>query len=103
MKQNMEIVLASGSARRTELLAQLGLSFSVLVTDIDESVKENEAPPEYVRRLAREKAMAGWQMSDSGLPVLAADTVVLVDQLILGKPASRAEHRALRAPSGAKP
>lgn len=101
MKQTMDIVLASGSARRTELLKQLGLRFSVLVTDIDESRTATETPTEYVTRMAIEKALAGWEMSRAGLPVLGADTVVLLDDLILGKPANRAEAASmLRMMSG---
>ncbi len=91
MNQNSEIVLASGSPRRAELLVQLGLIFSVLVTHIDESRIEAETPPDYVRRMAVEKALEGWKISGSGLPVLGADTVVLLDDRILGKPASRSE------------
>lgn len=89
MNQTKEIILASGSPRRTELLAQLGVNFSVLVTDIDESRRGAESPTEYVKRMAREKSLAGWQMSGAGLPVLGADTIVLLDDIILGKPDNR--------------
>jgi septum formation protein len=85
------IILASGSARRKELLTQIGVSYSVLVTDIDESRYGDEPPLEYVQRLALEKAAAGRQLSDSNRPVLGADTVVLLDDLILGKPVDRAQ------------
>jgi septum formation protein len=91
MKQNSDIVLASGSARRRELLTQIGLRYSVLVTDIDESRKDNEPPPVYVRRMALEKAQAGMQLSTGQSPVLGADTVVLLGNEILGKPGNRAE------------
>ena len=89
MIQKSEFVLASGSPRRKELLEQLGLNFSVLVTDIDETHQQEESPDRYVRRMAVEKAFAGWTMSVSELPVLGADTVVLLDNDILGKPRNR--------------
>lgn len=91
MNNNPSIILASGSARRKELLTQIGVSFSVLVTDTDESRREDEPPLDYVQRLALEKADAGRQLSGSDKPVLGADTVVLLDDLILGKPADREE------------
>ena len=91
MKQEREILLASASPRRSELLTQLGLHFRVVVTDVDETRMADESPPEYVRRLAREKALAGLAMSDGELPVLGADTVVLLDEKILCKPKDRAD------------
>lgn len=91
MKQSTQILLASGSPRRSELLKQIGLTFTVLVADIDESEREGESPADYVQRLAREKALAGWKMSQLDIPVLGADTVVLLDDQILGKPATRTE------------
>jgi septum formation protein len=60
-----------------------------LVTDIDETCRREEPPREYVRRMALEKALAGWKMSGSKIPVLGADTVVLLDNDILGKPRDR--------------
>ena len=78
-------VLASGSPRRRELLGQLGLVFDVEPADLDESVRPGEPPAAYVERLAREKASAV-RASRSGAVVLAADTSVVVDDEILGKP-----------------
>ena len=91
MNMHPDIVLASGSARRRELLTQIGISFEVQVTDIDESRRDGEPPFDYVERLALEKARAGREMSGSRMPVLGADTIVLLDDQILGKPADRAE------------
>ncbi len=84
------IYLASGSPRRRELLAQLGVSFELLITDIDESLRSDEAADAYVRRMATEKARAALgQMPARRAPVLGADTTVVVDRHILGKPADR--------------
>lgn len=83
-----ELVLASASPRRRELLAQLGVQFDVVPADIDEYVLPGERPETYVRRMAEGKAKAGWAGA-SGRPVLGADTAVVVDGLILGKPRDR--------------
>ena len=78
-----ELVLASASPRRRELLEQLGLSFSVRVADIDESRLPGETPEMLVQRLAAGKAKAAFR---TGEVVVAADTVVAVDGTVLGKP-----------------
>ena len=91
MKRSAQILLASGSPRRSALLTQIGLAFTVFVTDIDESGREGESPGDYVQRLAGEKALAGLKMLQLDIPVLGADTVVLLDDRILGKPATRCE------------
>jgi septum formation protein len=83
------IVLASASPRRKELLQQIGVPFVVLVADIDETPLQGETPSDYVARLAVAKARHVAQKTD--LPVLAADTTVVLDGHILGKPES-AEH-----------
>lgn len=84
------IYLASGSPRRRELLHQIGVPFRVVGTEVDEAVLPGEAPPDYVARLAAAKAEAGWGRSrDADAPVLAADTAVVLDGVILGKPADR--------------
>lgn len=77
------LILASGSPRRKELLAHLGVEFDIQVTDIDESVQPDEAPEAYVRRLALEKSAA---VARSGAIVLGADTTVAIHGQILGKP-----------------
>lgn len=84
------LFLASTSPRRRELLEQVGLQFSVLQVDVDESVREGERPADYVLRLAHEKALAGLAQMTAGV-VIAADTTVVVDDVVLGKPASEAE------------
>jgi septum formation protein len=84
--------LASRSPRRRELLNQVGYAYAELPpgADVDETPRAGEAPAEYVLRLAREKAAAGWRavIADNlaALPVLAADTTVVVDGSIVGKP-----------------
>jgi septum formation protein len=116
-----KIYLASRSPRRRELLKQIGVAFEVLVlrdhpgrsVDVDESQQPGEGPDEYVRRVCRMKVDAGWervlQRRLRQFPVLAADTVVCVDDIILGKPPDPAhaakmlrllsgrEHRVLTA------
>ena len=91
MTSRNSIILASGSPRRRELLKQLAVNFQVAAADIDESYIQGETPREYVMRLSREKAMAGFDQSDSGLPVMGSDTIVLLDGEMLGKPESRLE------------
>ncbi len=86
------IYLASRSPRRGELLRQIGVDFDVLPSDVDESVRPNESPEHYVLRLAREKAeICAQRIVRDGMtprPVLAADTTVCADGVILGKPES---------------
>ena len=84
------IVLASRSPRRAELLAAAGISFDVLAADIDETPHAGEAPEAYVERLAIEKARAVLSLRPDST-VLGADTTVVIDGLILGKPAGARE------------
>jgi len=92
------LYLASGSPRRRELLTQIGVSFSVLSAPIDESVWPAESPRAYVERLARAKALAGLAtLADPHAVVVGADTAVVLDGHILGKPASRADALATLA------
>lgn len=95
MKQPVQLLLASGSPRRAELLTQAGIRFRVCVTDVDESRLDGEEPEAHVRRLAVEKARAGLEICGPGLPSLGADTVVLLDGEILGKPRDREEAAAM--------
>jgi septum formation protein len=83
------IYLASGSPRRRELLQQIGVSIRVIGADLDETALQGESPLAYVSRLAQAKATVGWERSRDlgGAPVLAADTAVVLDGNILGKPA----------------
>jgi septum formation protein len=96
------LVLASASPRRRELLAQAGFSFQVHPAHIPEDPLPNEDPTAYVIRIAREKAQAVFaQLSASPLVVLGADTIVTLDNLILGKPSDPADAaRILRLLSG---
>jgi septum formation protein len=99
------IYLASASPRRSELLRQLGVRFEVLPAEIPESREAGEAPGAYVTRLARAKADAVWERlaaDEAGTarearPVLAADTAVIIDERVLGKPADTAEAMAMLA------
>ena len=86
---SIRVVLASASPRRSELLTQIGMSFEVMPTDIDETVHRGEDPVSYVRRLAIEKALAAVVGDDSGenVVVIDADTTVDLDGMILAKPA----------------
>jgi septum formation protein len=83
------IYLASGSPRRRELLQQIGVSFRVIGADLDETALRGESSLAYVSRLAQAKAAVGWERSgdSGGAPVLAADTAVVLDGSVLGKPA----------------
>lgn len=82
------IYLASASPRRRELLQQVGVSFRVIGAELDETALAGEPPLAYVSRLAQAKAAEGWRRSRDGVsaPVLAADTAVVLDEKILGKP-----------------
>ncbi len=92
-----ELVLASASPRRRELLAVLGVRFSVAPMDIDERAHPGEDPEDYVRRMALTKAQAGFNRADTNVAVLGCDTTVVIDGRILGKPADRDEARAMLA------
>jgi septum formation protein len=81
-----DLLLASASPRRSDLLKQMGVSFTVLAVDIDESRQGDESPVDYVSRLAMEKAQAGFARQDGQLPSLGADTIVVFDGQIFGKP-----------------
>jgi len=83
----LSLYLASGSPRRRELLTQLGLSFERLSNDVEERRDPGETAEQYVRRLARDKALAGVAVADLDLPVLGADTLVVLNNHVLEKPA----------------
>lgn len=92
-----QFYLASQSPRRRELLSQLGLAFIVQVADIDESVLAGECATDCVLRLAQTKAQAVWNSAERShsIPVLAADTLVVLDNAILGKPRDTDDARAM--------
>jgi len=81
-----KIILASNSPRRAELLTQLGVNHQVCAVDIDETPFKNESPLDYVQRVAAEKSAVCLQLKKSPLPILAADTVVVLNNKIMGKP-----------------
>ncbi len=81
----MKVALASKSPRRRELLMQMGVEYETIDIDIDETWDGIEKPEDYVRRIAIEKARAGKIILTNDLPVLAADTAVVLDSQILGK------------------
>jgi len=106
-----KIALASASPRRRELLAQLGVDFELVKADVDETQSPGELATDYVLRLAISKATAGAQallngplateQSSAVMPVLGADTIVVVDGVVLGKPQDQQDFlRMMRLLSG---
>lgn len=100
-----KIALASASPRRRELLAQLAVDFVLVKADVDETQLPGELATDYVLRLAISKARAGFQHQTqtgvAALPVLGADTIVVVDGEVLGKPTDLADFlRMMRLLSG---
>lgn len=98
-----QLYLASQSPRRAALLQQMGVDFEVLPVAVDETMAVDEPPGNYARRLAMEKARAGWDALPPGRqrPVLGADTIVIADRTVMGKPADRQQAIAmLQALSG---
>lgn len=83
-----DLILASSSPRRKELLEQVGLNFDIFSPDIDESVLENEQAEQYVRRLAEQKAQAVLSRFPDAV-VIAADTSLVLDHQVIGKPESK--------------
>ena len=85
MNEINEIILASGSPRRKEILRSLGLNFKIITPDINEAHHENEQPEIYCVRMAKTKALNISSAHKNSL-VIAADTIVVIDDMILGKP-----------------
>ena len=90
LKNKPVLILASSSPRRQELLRQTGINFEVMAPHINEDQRPGEAPLEYALRLASEKAQTVARHRPLG-PVLGADTIVVVDGEVLGKPADAAD------------
>lgn len=90
----MSLILASSSPRRRQLLAALGIPFTIDAADIDESRLGNESPEAHVRRLAQEKARAVAARHPDDV-ILTADTIVVSQGRILGKPQDAADARAM--------
>ena len=102
----MRLVLASASPRRAELLTAAGFSFEGLPADVDERARPDESASDYVLRLARDKSAQAWRtLTDrrvdstgaqpDGCRVIGADTAVVADEVILGKPRDDDEARAM--------
>jgi len=89
------IILASASPRRQELLKQIKIAHQVQIVEIDETPKPNENPADYVQRLAFEKATACRKKFNPKLPILAADTSVIFNHKILGKPENESDAKAM--------
>lgn len=87
----MKLILASNSPRRRQLLALLGWDFQVVPAEVDESTREGESPSVYVRRLAECKARAVGLQAPTDAIIIAADTTVVDDDEILGKPVDAAD------------
>jgi septum formation protein len=84
------LLLASSSPRRRELLEQIGVSFSLLSVEVDERALPEELPAEFVIRMAAEKSQAGMVKCGGNGVVLGADTIVVLDNEIMGKPVDEA-------------
>ena len=91
------LYLASASPRRHELLTQLGYPFAILTIHVPEQQAAGEEAAAYVERLAGDKARAGWQACGGSLPVLGADTIVVLDGRVLEKPRDQADAEQMLA------
>ena len=87
----MGLILASASPRRKELLERLGLDFTVRIAELDETMDPFAHPADEVARVSRQKAQAVHPMSNEGDIIIAADTIVVCDSLVMGKPRSESE------------
>jgi septum formation protein len=90
MSDSPRLILASQSPRRAELLSRLGLEFEIRPAEIDESYLGHEMPADHAERLAREKAIAIARVEPEAL-VIGSDTIVIIDDDVLGKPRDPAE------------
>ncbi len=86
MEKSIKLILASASPRRQALLRDMGVDFDVYVTSTDESIREGEVAQDYVSRIARDKAHAAESQLGTEVAILAADTIVVKNERILGKP-----------------
>jgi septum formation protein len=99
MVESAQIILASASPRRRELLEQIGITAMVQAVDIDESRNEDEPVIDFVERLAMEKAQRGFDTVKNveSLPVLGSDTIVEIGGRVLGKPGDREQAKEMLA------
>ena len=97
MSASAQVILASASPRRRELLEQVGVKAIVQSVDIDESRRPGEPVKEYVQRLAMEKAERGFAIikNSQKLPVMGSDTIVVIDGIVLGKPENRLQAKEM--------
>ena len=91
-----DIILASNSPRRRELLRQIGVHFTVVPAHLDEHIRQGETPESYASRLALEKAREVGRLAGNGL-IIAADTIVVLNDTILGKPSGPEEAEEMLA------
>ena len=97
----MKIVLASASPRRQELLQMIGLNPEIIIPDIDEMIRPDEAPAVFLERVAIAKGIAVYKKKYFSHLLISADTVVLLDNSLIGKPADRQDaFRMLKQLSG---
>ena len=94
VERKPRIILASASPRRAHLLEQIGVAFEIAPGNVTEMPHPDEAPPDYITRISRAKVIAVARGFDSGL-VLGADTVVVLDGHLLGKPEDEAAARRM--------
>lgn len=92
---NNRIILASTSPRRKELLQSVGIDFEIIEPSADESLMAKETPENYALRLSREKAISVSSNLDGNTLVIGADTIVVVDNEILGKPKNEEDARRM--------
>ncbi len=95
--RSTQIILASASPRRRELLDQIAVTYEVMPVDIDETVNSEEMAEVFVQRLALEKARAGFKKQRNSLPVLGSDTIVVLNKRILGKPKNKEDGLSMLA------
>ena len=88
------IILASASPRRAELLSQIGVEFELAPSQVEERPHPDEAPPDYITRIARAKVIAVAGQQEVGL-IIGADTVVVLDGRLIGKPDDPAEAQSM--------
>ena len=101
MAEKLPLILASSSPRRAELLQAAGISFRVQAANVDEAVQTGERSIDYVIRLAREKAAVVAELCQESAVVLGADTIVVIENELIGKPADEDDaRRMLRMLSG---
>ena len=93
--ESFDLILASASPRRVDILNQIGVRFSVAPADINESQLINESSAEFVCRLASQKAKTGYNSQIGSQSVLGADTLVLCDEQIFGKPKDYADSKRM--------